>query len=183
MRSITDFKEITLCDFEYHYGTGGSSEGPPIVVCGCALELRSGREYRLWRDQLPAGRPPWGYGRDTLFVSYNACAELACYISPNWPMPPWILDLLVEFRQLANGILGKHIKRDSVTALRHYGLSAPDPVNKAEWQSRILRGEPFSEEERRGILDYCWEDVEPLRGLLAAILSKLPANLDRALYR
>jgi hypothetical protein len=98
-------------------------------------------------------------------------------------MPPWIIDLLVEFRQLANGALDKHIKRDLVTALRHYGLSASDPVNKAEWQNRILRGEPFSEEERRTVLAYCWEDVEPLRGLLAAILSKLPVDLDRALYR
>jgi len=46
-----------------------------------------------------------------------------------------------------------------------------------------LAGEPYSEEERRGILAYCWTDVDALRLLLPAMLRDLPTDLDRPLYR
>src|SRR5215467_4491944 len=107
MRRFSEFTEIVLCDFEYHYGTGGSSEGPPLPVCACALEWYSRREYRLWTNELNRDCPPWAHGRDVLFVSFNALAELGCYIALKWPLPACILDLLIEYRQLRNGALDK----------------------------------------------------------------------------
>src|SRR5215469_6997645 len=102
IRTLEDYAEVLLCDFEYHHG--GRPEGPPTTpLCACALELRSGREYRLWTEELERKEPPWVQGRDTLFVSYSAPAELDCYLSLGWPLPPFILDLLIEHRQFANG--------------------------------------------------------------------------------
>jgi DNA polymerase I len=183
MRRISAFTEIVLCDFEYHYGTGESSEGPPIPVCACALEWHSGREYRLWTTELNRKRPPWAHGRDVLFVSFNALAELGCYIELRWPLPPCILDLLIEYRQLSNGVLDKHAKRDLVSALGRYQLPTVDPSEKEKWQNLIITGGPFTSDQQRGILDYCWTDVEALHWLLPAMLPGIPVDLERPLYR
>ena len=48
-------------------------------------------------------------------------------------------------------------------------------------RDRILKGWPFTVEEREQILDYCAEDVEALRQLLLALLPKI--NLPIALHR
>jgi hypothetical protein len=116
MRTIDDFSEVVLCDFEYHHG--GLSEGPPVPVCSCALELRSGRECRLWADELRRQEPPWACGRHVLFVSYNATAELGCYLALGWSFPSCILDLLIEHRQLVNGMLDEKWPRDLLSAMR-----------------------------------------------------------------
>src|SRR5215471_7575879 len=60
---LDDFKAIVACDFEFDYGTGGSSEGPPHVICGCARELRSGQEYYIWSNEF-GNRPPWPHEND-----------------------------------------------------------------------------------------------------------------------
>jgi len=98
MHCLEDFSQIVLCDFEFHYGTGGSSEGPPTPICACAVEFHSGQEWRVWADQFRQ-RPPWPHGHDVLFVSYDAPAELRCYPVNRWPLPLFILDLLLEYRQ------------------------------------------------------------------------------------
>ena len=43
-------------------------------------------------------------------------------------------------------------------------------VHKQQMIDRILKGAPFTAEERREILDYCWSDVHALERLLAAML-------------
>jgi hypothetical protein len=47
----------------------------------------------------------------------------------------------------------------------------------------ILRGGPYTPDERREILEYCWTDVEALRLLFPWTISKLPEDLDSALHR
>ena len=48
------FEEVVCCDFEF-YGREGNR---PTVVCLVANELRSGRKFRLWQDQLPQAPLP-----------------------------------------------------------------------------------------------------------------------------
>jgi hypothetical protein len=181
LRTIDDFSEVLLCDFEYYHGelTGG----PPIPVCACALELRSGREYRLWTDELHRRETPWAHGRDVLFSSYNVTAELSCYLALDWPFPPCILDLLIEHRQLVNGVIDKQWPRDLLSAMRYHGLSGIEASAKEEWRDLILTGGPFDSKQRDGILAYCWTDIEATRELLAAMLKVMPRDLDRALFR
>ena len=52
--TFSRFEEIVLVDFEFNGGEGNR----PNVVCLVAYELRSGRRFRLWRDQL-GSKPPY----------------------------------------------------------------------------------------------------------------------------
>jgi hypothetical protein len=58
---------------------------------------------------------------------------------------------------------------------------APDKVEKEEMRALILRGGPWSEDERTAIFNYCEGDVDALDRLLPAMLPKL--DLPRALVR
>jgi len=95
---LSAFREAVLVDFEFIAAPGER----PEPVCLVAHELRSGRRFRLWRDQFEPA-PPYATGSDVLFVAYYASAELGCYRVLNWPMPERILDLFIEFRNHTNG--------------------------------------------------------------------------------
>jgi DNA polymerase I len=87
------FPEIWACDFEYGGGAGNRS----TPVCLVARELRSGRELRLWQNELET-RPaaPFPVGDDALFVAYYASAEIGCFLALGWPVPTRILDLFTD---------------------------------------------------------------------------------------
>jgi hypothetical protein len=182
MRALGDFPEIVLNDFEYHHG-GLGGHSPPVPICGCAWELRSGRQHRLWGEELRTPVPPWPHGPDSLLVSYSAPAELSCYLALGWPLPRFVLDLLIEHRQIVNGVLHKSQPRTLLSALHYYGLPGMEAAMKDYWRDLILAGGPFRAEQREGILEYCWADVEATRQLLEAMRTRLPVDLDRCLYR
>jgi hypothetical protein len=127
--------------------------------------------------------PPWAKGRNVLFISFNAIAELSCYLTLGWRLPEFILDLLYEHRQNTNGVLAKTHPRGLLAALGFYGLDGISGIEKTEWQTTILRGPPYSATERDGILSYCWSDIEATSKLLQVMQPKLPLNLDLALFR
>src|SRR6516162_73238 len=95
---LSTFREIVPIDFEFGTLVGGR----PIPVCCVAHELRSGRRFRIWQDQLGKA-PPYAAGPDVLMVAYYSSAEWGCYRAVGWPMPERVLDLFVEFRNLTNG--------------------------------------------------------------------------------
>jgi DNA polymerase I len=89
-----DFREVWLVDFEFAAVDGEQ----PVPICLVAWELVSGRRLRIWQDELLTMKePPYGLGKDSLFVAYYASAELGCHLSLNWSMPENVLDLYVEF--------------------------------------------------------------------------------------
>jgi hypothetical protein len=180
-RAIDSFCEVVLVDFEYFQADGGNCLLIPL--CACAKELRSGREFDLWGEDLTRTEPPWAHGPDALFCSYNAPAELGCYLVLRWPLPQWILDLCIEHRQLVNGVLEKKMPRDLPSAMRYYGLSGIDAAEKRDWQKLILSGGPFDPEQRTGILKYCRKDIVALEALLPPMLRRMPQDLERALLR
>ena len=183
MRVFADFREVVIADAEYHFGGSGSPSGLPIPLCFSALELRSGRRFQLWDTELRRSSPPWSRDHDTLFVAFNAPAELLCYSVLNWPYPILTLDLLAEFRQATNGVLAKDAPRGLLAALQYYGLPHLDLAEKEEWRDLILSGGPFTADQRTGILAYNWTDIEGTQRLLKEMLPRLPANLDPCLYR
>jgi DNA polymerase I len=169
------FREVVAVDFEF-VATAGNR---PIPVCFVAHELRSGRRFRVWRDQFgPA--PPYATGSDVLFVAYYASAELGCYRALGWPIPERILDLFTEFRARTNG-LDTPAGNSLLGALSYFGLDGMGAVEKDDMRALILRGPPWTEDERTAILRYCEGDVEVLERLLPAVLPKL--DLPRALLR
>ena len=166
------FEEGVLVDFEFNGGERNPrSEGNrPYVVCLCAHELRSGRHFRLWRDQLVGLKaPPYRNDSKTLFVAYYASAELCCHLSLGWELPTNILDLFIEFRRLTNHSEEHQPPAGLLDALDYFRLDSIEAQAKEKWRDVVLRGGPWSAEERAGILDYCWSDVDALEKLLQVL--------------
>jgi DNA polymerase I len=172
---IGGFDEVVLADFEFVSKPGEH----PDVVCLGARELRSGRAFRLWRDQIGAA-PPYRVDGRALFVCFVANAELGCHLALGWPLPANVLDLNPEFRRITNGLetpQGKGL----LGALAYYGLDALDSKVKDDIRKRIIQGWPFTAEEREQILRYVMTDVDALEHLLPKMQSEI--DLDRALHR
>jgi hypothetical protein len=177
MDGLADFQEIWLCDFEFDAPPGER----PAPVCMVAREFRTGRTLRLWRDELAQlPRPPFPIGPDCLFVAYYASAELSCFLALDWPAPARILDLYAEFRCLTSG-LTVPCGNGLLGALSWFGLDGLAAVEKDSMRELAQRGEPYTADERRALLDYCASDVDALARLLPAILPS--TDLPRALLR
>jgi hypothetical protein len=164
---LGQFEEIVLVDFEFNGGerNPGSEGNRPNVVCLVAHELRSGRRFRLLRDQLGA-KPPYRIDHKTLFVAFYASAELGCHLSLGWDLPVNILDLFIEFRRLTNHSADWQPPAGLLDALDYFKLDSIEAQAKEHWRDVVLRGGPWSEEEKVGILDYCESDVVALSKLL-----------------
>ena len=126
------FSEIWLVDFEF-VAPDGEQQRP---VCMVAEEFWSGRQIRMWEEELRASpAAPFNTGPDCLLVAYFASAELACFRALGWPLPYNILDLFAEHRVITNGLTSTWMKRDGGQT-RH---SARANVSDT-WSSRFSRG-------------------------------------------
>jgi hypothetical protein len=161
------FEEVVLFDFEFNGGTHNpcNDGNRPHVVCLTACELRSGRQFRLWHDQLGA-EPPYRIDDKTLVVAFYASAELGCHLSLGWKLPRHVLDLFIEFRRLTNHSGDNQVKAGLLAALDYFKLDSIEALAKEHWRDVVLRGGPWTTEEREGVLDYCQSDVDALRKLL-----------------
>ena len=136
------YREVWAVDFEFIAPPGER----PDPVCLVARELKSGKTIRLWRDQF-GPVPPYSIDPDCLFVAYYASAELGCHLALGWPMPARILDLFTEFRCQTNG-LPTVAGRGLIGALTAYGLDSIGAVEKTEMRDLVMRGGPWTDDER-----------------------------------
>jgi DNA polymerase I len=171
------FKHIVVADFEFEFG--GHDGNRPRPVCMVAKDLRTGQSWRLWRGEFGT-TPPFPTGHDALFVAYYASAELGCFKALDWPMPANVLDLFIEFRNRTNG-LTTPAGSGLIGALTYFGLDNIGASDKDDMRSLVLRGAPWSPEERDKILEYCSGDVAALERLLPAMRPQI--DLQRALLR
>src|SRR5262245_47243778 len=112
------FREIWFVDFEFRKQRGEH----PQPVCMVAAELKTGREIRLWRNDLHfPPRAPFSTGADTLVVAYAAAAEISCFLQLDWTIPANILDLYAEHRCQTNGLPMPN-GNGIIGALEHRGL-------------------------------------------------------------
>ena len=174
---LDSFEEIWLVDTEYSAPAGHR----PAPICLVAEELRTGRQLRLWEDQLARlSAAPFRTDSRALFVAYAAAAEFSVFHQLGWPAPERTLDLFFEFRAATNGLTvpsGSGL----LGALVAHGLPAMAAAEKDDLRQLAIRGGPFTDAERVALLDYCAEDVAALRRLLPAMLPKI--DLPRALLR
>jgi len=169
------FREIWAVDFEFTAPPGER----PDPVCLVAVELRSGRTIKLWRDRF-GPMPPYPTDAGALFIAYYASAELGCHKVLGWPMPARILDLFTEFRDRTNG-LPTPAGAGLLGALTYFALDGIGATEKKDMRELIMRGGPWSEDERIAILNYCESDVTALLRLLPAMMPSL--DLPHALLR
>jgi DNA polymerase I len=177
-RLFARFPHVILEDFEFISAPGER----PDVVCGAFLDLRTGQTTLLWRDQLDKlNGLPYDDGPKTLVVSFVYNAEGACHLSLGQPLPKNVLDLSPEFKCHVNG---KGIPRKNqglIGALQYFGLSTITPKQKDALRERIMKGWPFSSEEKFRIGHYCMGDVQDLSKLLLKLLPYI--DLPLALHR
>jgi hypothetical protein len=169
------YREIWLVDFEFVALPGER----PAPVCLVALELRTGRLIRQWRDEF-GPTPPYPIAPDALFVAYFASAELGCHLALGWQQPTRVLDLFVEFRNRTNG-LETPSGSSLLGALAYFGIDGIGALEKDGMRALILRGGPWSADERVAILDYCENDVRALARLFLVMARQI--DLPRALLR
>lgn len=174
------FRGIIAIDFEFEAGGGEN----PKPACMVAKELGSGRLIKLWQDQL-SPTPPFQVDDETLIISYYASAEIGCVLQLGWPVPTRIIDLYAEFRRETNGLAVAE-GRGLLAALSWHHIAKITSEEKRAGRDLVLRGGPWTDSERREILDYCASDVVCLPPLLEAMLPGItatPQGLGQALLR
>jgi len=170
------YSSIWAVDYEFTARPGDQ----PVPICLVARELRSGQLERVWLDDGVPPKPPYGTGPDSLFVAYYASAEMGCHFALNWPIPTRILDLFAEFRNATNGRITP-CGNGLLGALAYHCLPCVDAAEKSVMRDLAIRGKPFTDAERRDLLNYCQSDVDALARLLPAMLPRI--DLPRALLR
>ena len=177
LAALDAFDEVWSVDAEYSASAGHR----PDPICMVAREMRTGRELRIWRDELKTMRAaPFRTDSRALFVSYAAAAECGVFHVLGWPQPTRVLDLFAEFRAMTNG-LGTPSGAGLLGALVYHGLPAMEGAEKKAMRDLAIRGGPFTPHERDALLDYCAEDVYALERLLPRMLPQI--DLPRALLR
>jgi DNA polymerase-1 len=169
---------FVCCDFEF----GAAADGRVRPECMVAIEFDSGREWQLGRsDLLKLRRAPFDTGPDTIFVAFQAAAEMGCFLELGWPLPARVLDLYIEHRNVTNGLgAGTSL----IAVLARHGLAHIDASEKKEWRQLAMDPRPKTEVEMRGLLAYCRTDVEALLKLLPTMAPSisLPPALHRGRY-
>jgi hypothetical protein len=176
MQKWTDFSNYWVCDFEFQ-SNGGDIPQP---FCYVAKNLQTEKIIKRWlrRNEKPE------YPIDTkhLFIAFFASAELGCHYALNFAIPPYILDLFTEFRCLTNGqkIPGNSL----INACDYFKVKSEDSSYKDTMRNRILEGPPFTNQEKKDILDYCQKDVEMTAQLFQRMKDhiELPYALLRGRY-
>jgi hypothetical protein len=198
MTSLSDlpFHEIWAVDTEYYPGPGyahGGRDGDRITPLALvAIEMRTGQTVRLWQDGLGLA-PPYRLDPDVLIISYMATAEMGFHLACGWAQPANLLDLYIEFRHLTNDARvttsdergGIHRDKGFYSlagALRHFREDEIDVARRDDSRDRILQGPPFSNQERREILEYCEDDARALARLAVRLIPTIK-SLPHALYR
>ena len=176
MRNL--WRSIFVCDFEFHQPDGSL----PQPICGCYEEVGSGEVYDIWLADTPQGRasPPIEFTDDDLLVAYYSTAELSCYLQLGWQVPPNIVDLYYEFRNLTNG-LPLTAGRGLLGACHYYGVECWAPSLKTAHQNLAIRGGPYSDSERSALIDYCRSDVSATCELFRRMCDTI--NIGPAVHR
>lgn len=100
-----------------------------------------------------------------------------------WKIPKNIFDQHAEFRAITNGMRAPQGKVNGLlAALAYYGIPAIDPEEKEYWRGIVMRGPPWSDEEKTGILTYCESDVDESALLFEAMLRDVKM-FSHALFR
>jgi DNA polymerase-1 len=187
--------EVWFIDFEFRITPGWH----PFVRCMVAREYFSGRELRLWRNQLLAlRRSP--FPDHAVLVAFYASAEAGCFLELGWE-PRNFIDLYIEHRGQTNGLprpkrerkkqahvqSGKTQKsegRDSLLgALALRGLAHIDVDDKRRMRELVLTEDDPSPAQVTEILDYCASDVIGTEALFRYMFERGQIDQPRALWR
>jgi hypothetical protein len=157
------FKRVVVFDFEYHHPLGSR----PSPRCLVLRELRSGAEFRYWREEIPHC-PPFPTDKSTLWVAYYSVGDMQCLKDIGWQAPERLLDLYVEFRLRFNGLYPP-FGWGLPSALKIFGLFRPEMAAKDFHRQRFIDDGPWTTETKIEGLTYCAGDVHDTAALFKAM--------------
>ena len=175
------FRRAWVTDFEYQQ-FDGERPTPHCMVRRCVL---TGITEKLW---LEPGMPsPFSGAKDELMIAYAADAELGCFSVLGWAAPAFVLDLFPEFLRMRNGWPRVRDHDGLIDAMAFFGLPSLGADEKDRLRRLAMRGGPYTEAERRALLEYCLTDVIAtemlLKRLLFAAGLEAQAIFEQALIR
>jgi len=174
------YEEVTAFDFEYKF----DHNDLPVPLHMCAIEMRSGREIALWREDLVRlRRAPFGTGPRHLAGAFSSNADLLCFLRLGWPLPVNVFDPYVNTAALTNGSKRwphRNFRPGLLTAMQLFGLQGIDAADKDAMIGLILNRETYSCEDRARIAHYCRSDVVSLCALILAQAGQL--DMSTALH-
>jgi hypothetical protein len=146
---------FVVLDFEFREVAPGQVE----VVCMVAHDLATSQVFKVWLEgELPSS-PPFPCGPDTILVAHAvAPAEARCWQTLGWTSPGGWIDTYVEERVRTAGEKPEGGFGLLACCLRH-GLQCISSDEKDGMRELILRGGPYSPQQKQDILDYCESDV------------------------
>lgn len=168
---------FVVLDFEFREVAPGQVE----VVCMVAIDLATGQVFKVWLEgELPSS-PPFPCGPDTILVAHAvAPAEARCLLALGWPMPGGMIDTYVEERVRASGEKPEDGFGLLACCLRH-GVQCISTDEKDGMRELVLRGGPYTPEQRQDIMNYCESDVRETVALFRKLLPSI--NIPQAIVR
>ena len=175
------FDRIVFEDFEY---STDPTNRPDNILAYCARDLIGRGKWEIWK---PSTDPCPLSSRD-LLVAYASGAELSCRSRLGWSIPRNILCLHAEYCREVAGLEGEqYSRRGLLDALRVFGISHPFENDKERLQQRALDPSPFSAEEHKEMIAYCYADVSTTKKLFEKMIGagfwKDEKELGQALLR
>ncbi len=182
---ISTCKNVWYCDFEFCNPEGGM----PRPVCMVAYNACDGTMLRFWEDDLKAlADAPFDISKDSVFISYYAAAELKCHAVLGWHFPANVIDFYVEFKNISNGkelpfenMTNNKFKFSLLGALHYFGFTGMEYEDKERMRDLVLSGGPWSEEDKKSIIEYCESDVRALVKLSSKLFPNI--NIKHAILR
>ena len=183
--TFAENRPIWSVDTEYRHTPGEL----PVPHCVCALELRTDTRWEAWvGGPEPVPAPPWNPATD-IILDFNGSAEHGVFDVLGWKFPKRHWDWLVELKVLYGCRKPPGSDNPSWSLLEMcavHGVGTIEAQAKEHFRGLAMRGGPYTEDERRKLLKYCWTDVDVLAELFhrtAPKLNRLEAWLERSYFR
>lgn len=189
--------DLTVIVFDTEYISRPGER--PILTCLAALELRTGRTWQFWCEELASmTTAPFPSGPGAVWVVFGGTGDCQCIQELGWK-PPYVIDIYSEYSAITNGLRQEHSPDDEqktkegkrkrksnrslLHALKKYGIPSMGEDAKEEARLMVLSGGPWDSAQRKHILDYCLDDVRLTGRLLERMREEGDLDLPAALWR
>jgi hypothetical protein len=146
----------------------------PVVFCAVCLETGCHRHF--WGRDSGLARFLRRHG-DDLFLSYNLLAEATYLLRLGIEPPPRWWDVMLAYRYVTNsGVVGPY-RLETVLAEQTipYRHSADEKEALREWIGGV-GFDPDSPDDRRRIVEYCYDDCEGTGHLYRRLMTPPPKS-------
>jgi DNA polymerase family A len=188
--SLDRFGNVYVVDTEY-YDEAGLPNGRVVPVALQAYEVRSSQWVSVFFEKRSSSYDN-PLDPNALFLTFNASAEWNCFLSLGWALPRNCIDFYIEFKNQVSALKPPPQFRQPrnpdkwnsslLAVARWCGVPVRAAMDKRAARDLILRGHPYSAEDREFVLDYCGDDVLDTALICKVMLPRI-GNIPQAIFR